>query len=470
MPDNNKKGFGPISQSTANDGSILTLAKSAAGLKIVGESGEIDESGKVYGISSFLDKSEFPHSTLSDSGGVKLLATRENLQHLIDSYNIGCRYNKISKSTEINIKGQNFTVDNEVNAQLSELSNLCARNQLPKTLPQDYILNIADINAYNPILEWIESKPWDGVDRLSKFIDTVVVADKQQELKRVYLTKWLMCAVAMLHNDGQLDYEGVLVFQGPQGIGKTKWVKRLLPQSLREYIDDGTVVEPRNKDTVFTACSHWIAELGELDATFKTTDISDIKRFITKKTDKLRRPYAINDSNLPRRTVFFGSVNETAFLKDKTGNRRFWVLAVMGLKSFDNMDMQQLWSQALNMLNQAGGCDPVNSPWYLTDAEQLLRDKANEAFTEMSPTEEMILERFSENVGPYIRANATQVAHILHINNVTARDTREIGITLRKWFGEPKSHGGVQKYKLPFPKGNTEFEVFGALRVSRCKD
>lgn len=476
MNNNNNKngvqGFAPIKkadQENANlEGSILTMGKTAAGLAVVSSSGEIDEGFKIYGMSSFLDKGDFPHKQESDSGSIKLMGTRENLEHLMASYNISCKYNKISKATEIDIKGQEYTVDNAVNALLCELSSLCVRNQLPKTLPQDYILSVADAGAYNPILDWVNSKEWDGKDRITEIVNTVVVPEDYNQLKNVYIRKWLMCAIAMLHNDGQLDYEGVLVFQGDQGSGKTKWLKSLLPENLGNYIEDGALIEPRNKDTILTACAHWLVEMGELDSTFKASDISDIKRFITKKTDKLRRPYAREDSHLPRRTVFFGSVNERAFLKDKTGNRRFWVLPTVELLSFGDMDLQQLWAQVKHDLEEAGGCRSKNSPWYLNEEDKILRDKGNEAFTEVTATEEMILDRFTDKQ-PYIRVNASNVAEMIGIKNITTKDTREIGAILRKYFGEPTLSRGTNKYKLPFPNGLTEQTVFFHMNVARCK-
>ncbi len=471
----NKKGvqgFGPIKkagQENANlEGSILTLGKMAVDLKVIGSSGEIDEGLKIYGINSFLDKSDFPHKQESDSGSIRLMGTRENLEHLMASYNISCKYNKISKATEIDIKGQEYTVDNAVNALLSELSSICVRNQLPKTLPQDYVLTVADASAYNPILEWITSKVWDGVDRISSIVDTVIVPEDYNQLKNVYIRKWLMCAVAMLHNEGLLDYEGVLVFQGEQGSGKTKWLKSLLPESLERYIEDGALIEPRNKDTILTACAHWLVEMGELDSTFKASDISDIKRFITKKADKLRRPYAREDSYLPRRTVFFGSVNERTFLKDKTGNRRFWVLPTIDFLPIEGLNLQQIWAQVLHDLNEAGGCRSKNSPWYLNKEDQKLRDKGNEAFTEVTATEEMILDRFTDKK-PYIRASATNVADMIGISNITTKDTREIGAILKKHFDEPTMSRGINKYKLPFPNGLKEQTVFVHMNVTRCR-
>jgi putative DNA primase/helicase len=72
---------------------------------------------------------------------------------------------------------------------------------------------------------------------------------------------------------------------------------------------------------VMSAVSHWVVELGELDSTFKKSDVSVLKAFITRRQDKLRRPYARRDSVFPRRTVFAGTVNDYQFLHDNTGNR-----------------------------------------------------------------------------------------------------------------------------------------------------
>jgi putative DNA primase/helicase len=72
---------------------------------------------------------------------------------------------------------------------------------------------------------------------------------------------------------------------------------------------EGQTLNPAEKDSVLTAVSHWIVELGELDATFKKADIAQLKAFVTKTSDKVRRPYALKDSSFPRRTVFAGTVN-----------------------------------------------------------------------------------------------------------------------------------------------------------------
>src|SRR5690606_39387898 len=142
--------------------------------------------------------------------------------------------------------------------------------------------------------------------------------------------------------------EGVLVFQGPQNLGKTSWLKSLAPRELR-LIKDGMMLRPDDKDSVKQVCSFWLVELGELDSTFRRADIAQLKAFITQDTDVLRRPYARRESTYARRTVFFGSVNPREFLHDETGNRRYWTIECESINSRHGLDMQQVWAEVLEL-------------------------------------------------------------------------------------------------------------------------
>jgi predicted P-loop ATPase len=102
---------------------------------------------------------------------------------------------------------------------------------------------------------------------------------------------------------------------------------------------------PADKDSVKQCVSHWIVELGELESTFKKSDIDMLKAFVTKKTDELRLPYDRASTTYQRRTAFYASVNAREFLTDTSGNRRFWVIPVKGIDVNDGVDMQQLWAE-----------------------------------------------------------------------------------------------------------------------------
>lgn len=157
------------------------------------------------------------------------------------------------------------------------------------------------------------------------------------------MRKWALSAVAALYHPN-FSCEGVLTLTGNQGVGKTSWAFGLLPRERSgEWIKDGVTLDMGNKDTAIKALGFWITELGELDATFKKSDIEALKAFITEKVDMIRTPYARVANKYGRRTVFYASVNDLEFLKDSE-NRRFWVLEVESFK-YPQFDIAQFWAQ-----------------------------------------------------------------------------------------------------------------------------
>ncbi len=116
--------------------------------------------------------------------------------------------------------------------------------------------------------------------------------DYPPDLKRTLMHKWFRSAVAAIFTPSGFSARGVLVLQGPQAAGKTSWVRALISDpALRESVLrldhhlDGS-----SKDTVITAVTHWIVEIGELDSSFRK-DIARLKGLITSDTDKVRLPY-----------------------------------------------------------------------------------------------------------------------------------------------------------------------------------
>jgi putative DNA primase/helicase len=102
--------------------------------------------------------------------------------------------------------------------------------------------------------------------------------------------RWLISGVAAVFMERGFQSQGVLTLTGRQGLGKTRWLKSLVPN--RDWIKDGVVLNPKDKDSVLQSVSRWIVELGELDATFKKADVAALKAFITMEEDVLRQAYA----------------------------------------------------------------------------------------------------------------------------------------------------------------------------------
>jgi putative DNA primase/helicase len=252
-------------------------------------------------------------------------------------------------------------------ANLAELNSLVDINGLNARI-LNLLPSIFSSNAVNPILDFIKSKEWDGLDRIIDLADTLTVSDKDKEYAYLALKTWLIQCVAAAdgarhtgNKNAIAKFELVLILQGGQGAGKTGWFQKVLPAELKKYILDGVHLDPSNKDSVKQAISCWICELGELDSTFRRSDIAQLKAFLSKQSDTLRLPYDRAASSLGRRVSFCGSVNPEMFLVDSTGNRRFLPVQIIACNSLHTIDMQQLWAQVWQLyLDGRNGGVPKN--------------------------------------------------------------------------------------------------------------
>ena len=216
---------------------------------------------------------------------------------------------------------------------------------------------IAEEGRFNPVLDMLQSIVWDGTDRLEDVYEIWGVADS---FSRILMRKWFIQCVAMARNDELFPYgaEGILVPQGPQGIGKTSALRELVP--LPRMFKEGARLDMREKDSYIQALNSWICELGELDRT-TAKDSVGLKAFITQDLDEYRTPYARKAVQRPRRTSFCGSVNPGEYLVDETGNRRYWTIPLqkVDLKRLFSLPVDwkyQFWAQmyALVLQNPQG--------------------------------------------------------------------------------------------------------------------
>jgi hypothetical protein len=377
------------------------------------------------------------------------LGTVENLTEICRRLGVIVRYNVISKEEELLIPNQAFSLDNRANASLAWLMSWCERLRMPTGKVGDYVTYMADQNLYNPVANWITSQPWDGQSRLQDLYDTVA-AEGDENLKNTILRRWLISAVAAAFNPEGVSAHGVLVFQGAQYMGKTAWFKRLVPPELRHVLQDGMMLRADDRDSVKQIVSHWIVELGELDATFRKSDIAQLKAFLTRDKDILRRAYARRESEFARRTVFFASVNPKEFLHDQTGNRRFWVIECKSLEYDHGIDMQQLWAEVLT-LYRAG------EPWVLQAEEHQTLEENNKSYEVIDPIEELIASglRWNEPPAAWRWRSATEVLIELGRDTCSqAEATRAAHLIRQRNGGMSRKTNGGRALLAPEPWGS----------------
>jgi putative DNA primase/helicase len=398
-----------------------------------------------------LEQASFPNPPRI--GSYFLPATIQNVLHLLKAYGIIVRYNVIKKKLHITIPGYLGSPDNADNVAMAHIISLANLNGMAIGQIPIFVEVIADRHQVNPVADWITSKPWDGEDRLEAFYATLVEREGYPEpLKQVLMHRWLVSAVAAAFKPSGFRARGILTLQGPQSIGKSAWVNALVPDpilreqlvKLDQHLDAG------NKDSILTAISHWIIEIGELDGAFKK-DIARLKGFLTGDRDKIRRPYGRTDSEYPRRTVFCATVNDDNFLVDATGNTRWWTIPVTKVNYTHGIDMQQLFAQVL--ADYKNGME-----WWLTKAEEGCLETFNQSHRSISAIRERVLDVINiDKAGePNLPAlTPTALLNCIGIKNPTNGQCKECGLVLRELLGEPKRIRGQNKWRIPFT--NPEF-------------
>lgn len=216
------------------------------------------------------------------------------------------------------------------------------------TKTKDAVLTAASERAYHPIKEYLESlPPWDGVGRIDNLLRDYFGAD-DNSYTRAVIRKSITAAVARIYQPG-IKFDSVLILNGPQGIGKSTFFSKL---AGKWFSDSLTVTDMKDKAGPEKLQGYWILELGEL-AGMRKTEAETVKSFISRVDDKYRASYGISVENHPRQCIIVGSTNaEDGFLRDITGNRRFWPVKVSGnseKKPWQIADAEvcQIWAEAL---------------------------------------------------------------------------------------------------------------------------
>lgn len=366
----------------------------------------------------------------------------ENLVAVLAAYSVIVRYNQIKKLSEVLIPGLSSVLDEADNTALNFVIDAAVRAGMTPTRVPEMLSAIAAQRPFCPVQAYINSKPWDGVFRFEQFLGQITCSDPV--FARKLWRCWLIQAVAAVFEPQGIANAGVIVLTGAQGVGKTRLLGDLASGVPGVFLE-GQTLNPADKDSVVTAVSHWIVELGELDATFRKADLAQLKAFITKRQDTLRRPYARKDSMLPRRTVFAGTVNDFEFLHDPTGNRRFWPIHVKGLARDDSIDYQQLWAEVKSWYT-------AGDKWYLSQTEMQELEQHSRAHIVADPDIEALLGYYRfEGCENWTEKTMSAICQSLYILNPTRSTIMRLAAAIRKYNGGrlPRESNGVKYHIVP---------------------
>lgn len=207
------------------------------------------------------------------------------------------------------------------------------------------------------------------------------------ELEKTYVRKTLIAAVARALNPGCKVDAALVLYSQKQGLGKTSFFQALASMDFFATIVASTGNE---RDDLPVFHSNWINELGELETAYKKRDVSELKAFMTRQTDKYTQKFANTAIERPRSFIVVGSTNEDDFLRDTTGNRRFLVCTIEKQINVQWVETHrdEIWSAALKLYK-------AKEQWWLTDEEQAQSDMLNQNFMQHDPTEDKIIQWLS---------------------------------------------------------------------------
>lgn len=248
----------------------------------------------------------------------------------------------------------------------------------------DAIEQVSSDNAFHPIKLYLESLTWDGVPRIDTFLVDYMGAEDNAYTREAF-RKMLLAAVTRIYEPGR-KFDTALVFYSEQGVGKSTLIQRL----SKGWFND-SLTNLSGKESYEAIQFAWLVELAELSA-LRKSDVEAVKNFISKREDTYRGAYARRVKTHKRQCVFFGSTNDDEFLKDATGNRRFFPVEVKRTRKtrlifepeFDAI-VDQLWAEAMEgyMLGEA---------LTLSDDAEAIAGGTREEFTERTPIQGLIEE------------------------------------------------------------------------------
>lgn len=260
-----------------------------------------------------------------------------------------------------------------------------------KDMINDALLVVKNRNSINVAKQYFESLPkHDGKSRLETlFIDYLGAEDTPYT--RAITRKIFVAAVARVTTEKAVKFDNMIILTGPQGLGKST----ILSKMAGDWFTDN-IVDFSSKDTLLILQNCIIAEVAELQS-FKKADVNTLKMFLGQQTDKYRAPYERREEEHPRHCVFFGTTNDKEFLRDSTGNRRYWPIECgvnkakkSVFRELDN-EKEQIWAEAIKLFENG-------EKLYLDDELENEARRRQKERLEEDPWESAIVEYLEQEI------------------------------------------------------------------------
>lgn len=234
----------------------------------------------------------------------------------------------------------------------------------------------ADDHRFHPVRDYLESLKWDGIPRLDGWLHSFLGVPASRYASIVG-RKWLIAGVVRVYQPGT-KADCVLILEGRQGAGKSTALKILGGDWFMD-----TPLLLGDKEAYVMIRGKWIVELGELDS-FNKAESTTAKNFFSAPVDTYREAYGRRAQDVKRQCIFAGTTNQDHYLKDATGNRRYWPVRTGEMWPIALDDLRwardQLWAEAVHRYKAGDAWWPSPDELPVIEAEQDARMIVDESW------------------------------------------------------------------------------------------
>lgn len=284
----------------------------------------------------------------------------------------------------------------------------------------DAIEMAAKFNVISPVKHYLDSlpilDPQEAREIISHCLDSSFGLRRYGEhpdtlrYAHIVFPKWLISAVARAYEAG-CKADHILIVEGGQGAGKSTAFRVLCGET---YFGD-SIPRLESKDAADYVRGKWIIELPEL-ASVSKAEVEQVKAFVTRREEKFRPAYGRTEITYPRRCVFVGTTNRSDYLRDDTGNRRFWPIKV------DKIDIEAIARDRHRIWAAAKALYDAEEKWHLTPEEAQLAAREQDRRTAVDPLYEHIAESLRAK-GKTTTCMREVMESFMGMNDVSARST-----------------------------------------------
>lgn len=312
----------------------------------------------------------------------------------------------------------------------------------------DRLFKNSDIPSFDPFADKLHSlKPWDGKDYILEFAQRVKTTDS--DLWASDIMKFLVSIVASVLNPKVINHY-CLVLSGREGIGKSTLTKKIVPKEWMEYFTQSPL-DIKHKDTNFKLSQNFLISIDELSK-YTRKDIENLKELMTRDCIQERVHFGKDQQQFIRRASFCATLNDMQILSGEEGERRFWVHEVTEIDYEKEVDIDNIFAQALHLYNTC-------FKYWESGEEIQKRREINQKYTRPNLTQELLFtvfrepsneisKRLSENAKYYSVSEITSSLISYFGANTKEITTQKVGKLLCKMSLEMKNTSNIRRYLL----------------------